>query len=76
MNRGREQGGVVVAVDDVAGSGQRARHAHQNRLGHPAVDETLRQGLLEQIDLALAREVGAEAEDLGTGPGQLEQRVP
>ena len=59
MNRGREQGGVVVAVDDVAGSGQRAR-----------------QGLLEQIDLALAREVGAEAEDLGTGPGQLEQRVP
>src|ERR1035441_6613023 len=58
---------------DVAAPGERPGHAHHVRLGHAGVDEPVRDLRLEQVDLALAGQVTAQAHDLGAPPRQLDQ---
>jgi hypothetical protein len=48
----------------VSRSRQGPSDAHHVRLGHAAMDEPLRDGVLEQVDLALAGEVTGEANDV------------
>ena len=58
---------------DVAAAGQRPGHAHHVRLGHPGVDEPVRDLRLEQVHLTLPGQVAAEAKDLAPAAGQVDQ---
>jgi len=49
---------------NVTTSGQRTRHAHHVGLGHPGIDEPLRELVLEEVDLALTRQIARQAHDL------------
>src|SRR5690606_38145870 len=59
---------------DVALSRQGAGHAHHLGFGHPDIDETVRDLVLEEVDLALTGQIGGQADDLRSLTGDLDQR--
>ena len=71
---GREHAEGVHERDQAA-AGERPGHTDHVRLGHASVDEAVRERRLKEVDLTLAGQVAAQADDLRALPGQFDQRV-
>ncbi len=60
---------------DVPAAGEGRGHADHVRLRHAGVNEAVREGAGEQVDLALPGQVAAQAQHVVAPPRELDQRL-